>query len=77
MLLRIIRTQVTAIGTLHAGVSYNLPDKDSVAKQVAKRLLDRGFAREVTQKQLKAEKVEAENVTGPGVDDAGKTSAVK
>lgn len=58
MLLRMKRTQTIEIGTMRAGVTYEV-DQAKHAKIIA-RLLDKDFAEKVTTKQLEKEKALAE-----------------
>lgn len=60
--IRVLRTQKTAIGMLHAGVAYHFDPKKLGHSAVAARLLDHGFGEEVTAAQLKKEKTKAEKL---------------
>jgi len=61
------RTQHTEIGHLRAGIAYRFePDVPRHVK-VHKRVLDRGFGKNVTQKDLNAMKAEAEALSSAKV----------
>lgn len=52
MLLKMLRTQKTAIGMLRAGVAYDFDDKDPRQAAIAKRLLENKLAEKTTAKKL-------------------------
>lgn len=58
MLLKLKRTQKTAIGMLRAGVAYTFDEDDPAHMAVADRLLERGLAKKTTKKALSDEATE-------------------
>ncbi len=60
MLLKLKRTQRTAIGVLQAGVAYDFDPKKPGQKNVAESLLARGMAEKTTPEKVAEEKADAE-----------------
>lgn len=76
MLIRMIRTQTGELGTLHAGVAYNVEPKGPRRKEQADEIavyLERGFAEKVTEKELAAAKAAAEPVPAAEPKKAAKS----
>lgn len=55
MKIKMIRTQMTVMGVLHAGVQYNVDAKTPAEKTALQHMLDRGFAEEVRGSRAKKE----------------------
>lgn len=68
MLIKMLRTQRTAFGMLHANVAYEIEAKTPDKKKSLAALLDRGFAEKTTQKALDAAKAEAEAKAGAAAE---------
>ena len=61
-LIKMLRTQTTALGVLASGVVYDFDLDDSAQNKVYKRLIEKEFAEKTTEAALKKAKAKAEKI---------------
>ena len=63
MLIKMVRSQLTSVAMLRAGVAYDMSGKSH--EGLAQRLLDNGFAVKTTKQQLAKDAVELAGLSAP------------